>query len=109
MRAGVDFKLEDDKQILQICSPRNRVDGPYAVVYKSVPERWAIVAFDWDGKPHLGIRWFWDSNGNPSSRGHATWLVIPRGLENAVLNGLPLDFGFRDKLNRFLSGKDKLI
>jgi len=102
---GEDFILENDEEILEINSPKSQLEGPFVVVYKSIPERWAIVAFDWDGKPCLGIRWFWDKSGNPISRGYPTWFVIPSMLLNAVLSGLPLDFQFRDRLNRFLAGE----
>lgn len=105
MQAGIDFILEDDEKILQINSPKKLIGGPYRVVYKSIPDRWAVVAFCWNGNPRLGLRWFWDTNGNPSSHGHATWLVIPPKLQNAVLEELSLDIQFKDKLNGFLSGK----
>ena len=104
---GVDFDLENDELILQINSPEEQLQGPYVVVYKNIPEKWAIVAYDWNGHPNLGIRWFWDTNGNPTSTGYPTWLVIPSMLTNAVLNGLPLEFKFRNKLNRFLADEIK--
>jgi hypothetical protein len=75
------------------------------VVFKSIDERYAIVALDWDNSPTLGIRWFWSTNGNPTSRGEATWFILPEGLYNAILNGLPLHMSFRDKINRFLTGE----
>ena len=53
---GENFQLEDDEKIIQINSPRDSLSGPYAVVFKNIEERWAIVAFDWDGQPRLGIR-----------------------------------------------------
>ena len=105
MQAGIDFNLDDDRQILQINSPKSVVGGPYKVIYKSIPDRWAMVAFDWDNKPRLGIRWFWDAVGSPSSHSNATWFIIPSELQNAILNSLPLDFQFRDRLNEFLSGR----
>jgi hypothetical protein len=75
------------------------------VVFKCCPVRWALVAMTWDGIPTLGIRWFWGKNGNPVSRSYPTWLVIPSELQRAILNGLPLDFQFRNKLDRFLIGE----
>ena len=102
---GKDFKLENDEEILKINSPQEYLNGPYVVVYKNITQRWAIVAFDYDDTRALGIRWFHGSNGNPVSRGYATWFVIPTTLANAVLNGLPLESQFRDRLNRFLAGE----
>ena len=101
---GEDFNLENDEEILKIDSPKEHCEGPYIVVYKNIKQRWVIVALDWNKEPNLAIRWFWDSNGNPVSRGYATWFVIPSMLQNAILNGLPLEFQFRDEINRFLSG-----
>ena len=103
--SGENFDLENDDKILEIKSPKKSIGGPYFVVFKSVEERFAIVALDWNKKPKLAIRWFWSKKGNPVSRGHATWLVIPPMLHNAILNGLPLDFKLRDNLNRFLTGE----
>jgi hypothetical protein len=102
IKFGQTFKLEDDKMILQINSPKKRLKGPYVVVYKNIIERWAIVAYDWDNKPCLGIRWFRNTNGNPISNAYATWLVIPSTLTKIILEGLPIDDLFRDDLNRFL-------
>jgi hypothetical protein len=102
---GEKFKLENDDEILKINSPKELLKGPYMVVYKSIEDKWVIVALRWEGKPSLGIRWFWKKSGTPSSRGYATWLIIPSMLHNAVLNGLPLEFKIRDKINRFLAGK----
>jgi hypothetical protein len=102
---GEKIDLSKNEEILKIASPQGSVDGPYAVVYKSISQRWAIVALSWDDAPTLGIRWFWGANGNPQSHGVAIWLVIPSMLQNAVLNGLPLDFQFRHNLNRFLAGE----
>lgn len=101
---GENFNLKNDEEILKINSPQGSLEGPYVVVFKSILQRWAIVAMNWDDVPTLGIRWFWGKNGNPISRSYATWLIIPSMLQNAVLNGLPLDFKFRDRLNRFLIG-----
>ena len=72
---GEDFDLFDDSKILQINSPRENISGPFDVVYKDTDERWAIVTIKWDGKPRLGIRWFWDSNGMPNGHGYSTWFV----------------------------------
>jgi hypothetical protein len=101
---GEDFNLEDDSEILKINSPRDSVGGPYAVVYKDLDERWAIVAFDWNRKPRLGIRWFWGNGGNPFSSANPIWLVVPPSLTDSILNGLPLNYQWRKKLEEFLAG-----
>lgn len=101
---GESFPLDDESVILQIDSPRDILSGPYAVVFKNLEERWAIVAFDWDGEPRLGIRWFWGGGGNPFSSGHGTWLVVPPSLSRSMLSGLPLDHAFSRRLDDFLSG-----
>ena len=95
----------NDEEILRINSPKDSCGGPFIVVSKNETHRWAIVALEWEGEPTLGIRWFWSQMGTPSSRGNATWFIIPSELHNAILNGIPLDFKFRDKINRFLSGE----
>lgn len=101
---GESFPLEDDQKILEINSPRDKLSGPYAVVFKNIEERWAVVAFDWDGEPRLGIRWFWGNGGNPFSSGHGTWLVIPPSLSKNILSGLPIDHAFSGRLDNFLCG-----
>jgi hypothetical protein len=103
--SGETFDLTDDNNILSLNSPKNAINGPYKVVYKDVNERWALVALDWDGKPSLGIRWFWGNAGNPFSSGNPTWLIIPSALINSILSGLPLDFKFRKLIDKFLNSE----
>jgi hypothetical protein len=101
--AGETFDLMDDGAILSINSPQSHVSGgPYNVVYKDIGDRWVIVAIDWDDTPRLAIRWFWDSMGNPVSRAHPTWFVIPDTLAPPILNGLPLSLKFRKKIEHYL-------
>jgi len=102
---GINFQLENDKKILQINSPRSNLSGPYAVVFKNLEERWAIVAFDWDEEPRLGIRWFWGNGGNPLSSGNGTWLVIPSSLSKTIISGLPINHTFSNRIDDFLCGK----
>jgi len=104
---GENFQIESDEMILQINSPRANLSGPYTVVFKNLEERWAIVAFDWDGEPRLGMRWFWGNGGNPFSSGNGTWLVIPSSLSKNILSGLPIDHTFSGQLDDFLCGKIK--
>jgi hypothetical protein len=100
---GENFKLENDTEILRINSPKSSVGGPYAVVYKDITHRWVIVALDWEESPGLGIRWFWGDSGTPISTGYPIWFIIPSSLIEAILNGLPLAFNFRNDLEDFLS------
>jgi len=102
---GFDFDIENDDKILEINSPEGCLSGPYAVVHKSIPQRWAIVALHWDNKPRLGIRWFWDSNGNPISTGYPTWFIIPSLLQYALLLSLPIDNQLKADVNLFLIGE----
>ena len=104
-QGGETFPLECDSAILEIKSPKDRVRGPYVVVFKNLAERWAIVAMDWEGEPRLGIRWFWGNGGNPFSSAHPTWLVIPPELSKSILLGLPLAHKFSDRLEEYLTGK----
>src|SRR6266568_6488821 len=60
------------------------------VIYNSSPGQggWSAAEGEWDGDPCLGVRWNGSDNeegvGNPQSRGHATWFIIPDGLEDAI-------------------------
>ena len=105
--SGANFNLESNEEILKINSPQNLLEGPYVVVYKHLIERWAIVAFNWSGKPRLGMRWFWDSKGNPISNHHPIWFVIPPSLSKTILNGLPIEHKFSNKIEEFLAGNIK--
>ena len=102
---GINCKIENDEEILKINSPKDRCGGPYVVVYKSVEKRWAIVALDWDNEPMLAMRWFYSTKGNPVSNFQPIWFIIPDMLYQAILNGLPLEYRFRDAINRFLAGE----
>lgn len=102
---GEDFDLFDDSKILQIDSPRENISGPFEVIYKDTDERWAIVTIKWDGKPCLGIRWFWDSNGMPNGHEYSTWFVVPDEIAFAILNGLPIKSTLKIKTQDFLAGK----
>ncbi|WP_424945934.1 hypothetical protein [Candidatus Spongiihabitans sp.] len=102
-----EFNINDDIKILEINSPKNMVGGPYAVVYKNIEERWAIVAMGWGCDPVLGIRWFWDKKGHPISTGHPVWFVVPSHLNHSILAGLPLKHKFRNQIDKFLVGDIK--
>ena len=102
--ANEDKVKLDDSRIFGVTSPRDRLGGPYEVVYKDENDLWAIVALDWDGKPRLGMRWFWTEIGNPSSTGYPTWMIIPSALSKSILNGLPLTYEHLTKIEMFLRG-----
>ncbi|GAB6393453.1 MAG: hypothetical protein MdMp014T_2826 [Treponematales bacterium] len=84
MSTGEDLDFlsdEADEAILGIKASKPAVKGPYCVVYKSVQERFVIVALDdWRGEPRLGIRWIWDNIGLPISSRKPTWFVLPESL-----------------------------
>ena len=107
IKAGKTFDLTANDAILKINSPQDRVGGPYAVVFQHIIERWAIVAMDWEEKPVLGIRWFWDKMGNPISTAHPTWYVIPDSLAKNILAGLPLSHSLSSDIAKFLTGEIK--
>lgn len=102
--AGEDFNIKKDNLILKINSPKDRLEGPFCVVAKDIDERWAIVAFNWDGNPSLGMRWFWGNGGNPFSSGHPTWCVIPEALTENIIPGLDIEEDKKDLISRFLKG-----
>jgi hypothetical protein len=86
--------------------PNEQIKGPYTGVYISHPDRWAIVACDWNNKPSLGIRWFVEVNGNPQSRNFATWYILPSGLHLPILNWLrgKIPQGLLTDVTAFLNG-----
>ena len=93
----------NNNDILSVCSPRSLVSGPYSVVYKS--NNWAIVTLDYEDAPSLGIRWFVDGVGTPSSHNYPTWFIIPDELRGTLLYGLPLKVDVRNKILKFLGGE----
>lgn len=94
-----------DKDILSVCSPREHVDGPYSIVFKG--DNWAIVTLDYDNGHSLGIRWFDERNGNPSSHNYPTWFIIPRELYRTILSGLPIPIDELLKVEKYLRGEIK--
>jgi hypothetical protein len=97
--------LMNDATILSVKSPRKKVKGPYLVVHSNRKEKWAIVLLKWDSKPRLGIRWFWEKNGNPSSHGYPTWFILPNELYKAILDSLELAAESREIIEDFLYGQ----
>ena len=93
--------------ILQINSPRKRLKGPYSVVYKDRKARFAIVTMDWDNKPTLGIRWFWDGCGYPNTHGYPTWLVAPDFIQQYILPNFNVPPNLETRIKKFLEGEIK--
>lgn len=102
--SGELFDLEKNAEIQKLRSPKSRISGPIAVVYKAMEERWVIVAFLWDGKPVLAMRWFWGKSGNPFSSSHPTWFVLPRELSLQTIRVLKNDANEK-VVEKFLEGK----
>jgi|SRR5579863_5731001 len=51
---------------------------------------WSVARVVWEGSERIGIRWNGAENspgiGNPQSRGHATWFILPVEIERVVLD-----------------------
>jgi len=103
--SGEKLNLCDDLEILSIKSPKNRLRGPWAVVYKNIKERWAIVSLTWDNRPALAIRWFWGSKGQPLSSGYPTWFIIPEALNENHLSLLDENSEKIENVRKFLEGR----
>lgn len=80
-----------ENEVMSVNSPRSRVGGPYKIVKIGENEKYAIVTLYWDKNPTLGIRWFDQYPGMPSSHGYRTWFIIPSELWNAIIPTLDKD------------------
>jgi hypothetical protein len=75
-----------------VLAPRVRVSSVQVLhIHRTgEDESWAVARVTFDDEPRIGIRWNGEQNepgiGNPQSRGQATWFIIPRELESAVLD-----------------------
>lgn len=74
-----------------VLSPQGKV-RELKVVYDSNPASggWSVATMVWDTNPHaVGVRWNGspeeNGKGNPQSRGHATWFILPDELAATVL------------------------
>lgn len=51
---------------------------------------WSVARVGWEGSERVGIRWNGAEDspgiGNPQSRGHATWFILPEELERVILD-----------------------
>src|SRR5437764_11394663 len=71
-----------------------KVDSPKGlsrsvkVLLNGRDREWAVAEVDYDNEPRIGIRWNgWEGEpgiGNPQSRGHPTWFLVPEELEDVV-------------------------
>lgn len=105
LKGGKKCKFANDRNILAINSPESMVEGPYLVIHKDAEQRYALVALDWNGEPGIGIRWFWESVGNPQSSGFPTWTVLPGDLYRTLHNHFPLDAKKAHHVDKFLRGE----
>jgi hypothetical protein len=68
-------------------SPKGSVRN-LRVIFNAGEGEWAVAEIDWKGKARVGIRWNGREGeqgvGNPQSRGHPTWFIVPDLLEDAV-------------------------
>ena len=72
----------------RVDSPKRSVSN-VRVVYDGGADDCAVAELDWDGEPGIGIRWNGNSEtqplGNPQSRGHAQWYLVPAAFQDVVL------------------------
>ena len=56
------------------------------IIFSTGSDGWSIASGEWDEVPVLGIRWNGGEkeNGNPQSRGHQTWFILPGELEGTL-------------------------
>jgi hypothetical protein len=98
----------------KVLSPKESVRR-VRLLYDRGPGEWSVAEVDWNGKERVGIRWNGEEGetgvGNPQSRGHPTWFLLPEELQGAVLkevrSRLPRDSAcaaalalFRAKISR---------
>jgi len=58
------------------------------VLHNQGDRGWSVAEVDYDNEVRIGIRWNgWEGEpgiGNPQSRGHPTWFLVPEELEDVV-------------------------
>jgi hypothetical protein len=93
----------DPKSVL---SPRGRIKSVEVVCdLGPVESSWSVARLNWDESTAVGIRWNGDSKstkGLPQARGNPTWFVVPKELEEAVLNAA--EEWFRAKQHDLVEG-----
>jgi hypothetical protein len=59
------------------------------VLYNRGQREWSIARVNWEEEERVGIRWNGADDapgiGHPQARGNATWFILPREIESAVL------------------------
>lgn len=59
-----------------------------AVIHNTGQGGWSAAEGEWEGASRLAVRWNGSDTdegvGNPQSRGHATWFILPEELEHSV-------------------------
>ncbi len=72
----------------KVVSPKGSVRRVH-LLYSKGPGGWSVAEVNWEGNEAVGIRWNGedgeDGVGNPQSRGHPTWFIVPDDLKQAVL------------------------
>lgn len=60
------------------------------VLYNEGQGEWSVARINWEEEVRIGIRWNGSDGapgiGHPQARGNATWFILPRQLESAVLD-----------------------
>jgi hypothetical protein len=77
-----------------VFSPKDRWGQVFKVIYNTGQGGWSAAEGSWDDNPCLAMRWNGADGdqfiGNPQSRGHATWFVIPDDLAGAIRKQIEL-------------------
>ena len=70
-----------------VFAPRTSVRA-VDVICNTGPDGWSVARINWEGSEAIGIRWNGGDGpgiGNPQSRGNATWFIVPKPLQAAIL------------------------
>ncbi len=68
-------------------SPKGKIRS-VTVLHNDLDKGWAVAEVDYENEPRIGLRWNgWEGEpgiGNPQSRGHPTWFLVPAEFEDVV-------------------------
>ena len=103
MNNDIETKI---KELLEVKSPIDKIDGPYKVIVIYLNEYWGIAALKFDGKPCFGIRWFDTSLGTPNSHGKKAWFILPDIVANGIIDTFSFNASVKVKLRKFLAGEE---
>jgi hypothetical protein len=76
-----------------VTSPKGSLED-IEVIYNGGENSWSLARMKWDNSPVIAMRWNGGSSngrpsiGNPQSRGHATWFVVPDDVGEYIEIGL---------------------